>query len=198
MAQLYDMTVAGAEDRIRNREVTCVALAQIPPGPYRTPGSRPRSLGDHRPRGRAQRRPAAGQRARVHRPQGPPPWDPHRSKGHLLHRRNEDHGMLEDIRRFRAGLRRHLRLPSEGRRRDRPGQGGDHRVCVCRSVSHPEPLECGPHPGRLQQRLIGGGGYPYVPRRAGLSDRRLPPAGPHPTMASWASSRPMAGSADMG
>ena len=28
MAQLYDMTVAGAQDRIRSREVTCVALAQ--------------------------------------------------------------------------------------------------------------------------------------------------------------------------
>ena len=84
-------------------------------------------------------------------------------------------------------------LKEAGRRH--PGEGGNHRVRLRRPFAYPQPLEPGPHPRRLQQRLGGGRGLSHVPRRPGPPRPAGPPAGPRRTTASSASSRPTAGSA---
>ena len=120
-----------------------------------------------------------------------------RGQGHLLHCRDQNHGLLSSVRRLYPRLRRHGGGAAQGGGRHRAGQDRHHRVRLRRSPAHGQPLECSSHARRLQQRLSRGRGSPDVPRCPGLPDRGLPLCAPPSTTALWGSSPPMDVSASM-
>ena len=174
MAELFDLTVADAGKRIREREISSVALVESllddRIGPLDPTLKAWVTIDREEVLGAAQRRDTELDEKG---PPGPSPRHPHRSQRHILHERDEDHSWVENICGFRARLRRHFGGPPEGGGSDHPGESGHYRVRHGRPIPHPESLEPGSYPRRIEQRLVGGRGRTHVSCRPGLSDRWL-------------------------
>ena len=103
-------------------------------------------------------------------------WHPYWGERYLLHRGNEDRLRLESVRGLRPRVRFQRRSAAEKSRRDHSGQNGHYGICPRRTRSHPQSLEPGPHPRRVEQRLGGRGGDGNVPGGSGFTDGRVGPA----------------------
>ncbi len=86
---------------------------------------------------------------------GPPPLGRHSAGDQRYFRRGRvaDPGRIAFNERRAGGRRRGVRGPASRGRRDHPRQNRDRRIRLYRSPAHPQSLELGAHPRRIEQRV---------------------------------------------